>query len=292
MESNLNNFLGQDNTQMLWGVLIDELNIKRDNNINYNQLITNIQTIFNTNLNLFRDKANMSQSIMSLNKQFLQQVIVAINQLVPNLKEEQSFKSIKIGEYVSEPYNIEDIHTKRQTDFEKKVAQKQNELDSIINVKKPEPVNFSDNIKDEKIVQMDLLISETMARRNFEVEQIQNNNYNTNNVNPETWLNPQETNVSLQKIKPEYVQQKNNNTSYLNLLTNQQSETNSKKVSWDENTIISQTYVDTNQQTDIFLKLKRGQGPTETELLKEEIQLLKDQISKINEKLDKFIENK
>lgn len=292
MESNLNNFLGQDNTQMLWGVLIDELNIKRDNNINYNQLITNIQTIFNTNLNLFRDKANMSQSIMSLNKQFLQQVIVAINQLVPNLKEEQSFKSIKIGEYVSEPYNIEDIHTKRQTDFEKKVAQKQNELDSIINVKKPEPVNFSDNIKDEKIVQMDLLISETMARRNFEVEQIQNNNYNTNNVNPETWLNPQETNVSLQKIKPEYVQQKNNNTSYINLLTNQQSETNPKKVSWDENTIISQTYVDTNQQTDIFLKLKRGQGPTETELLKEEIQLLKDQISKINEKLDKFIENK
>lgn len=292
MESNLNNFLGQDNTQMLWGVLIDELNIKRDNNINYNQLITNIQTIFNTNLNLFRDKANMSQSIMSLNKQFLQQVIVAINQLVPNLKEEQSFKSIKIGEYVSEPYNIEDIHTKRQTDFEKKVAQKQNELDSIINVKKPEPVNFSDNIKDEKIVQMDLLISETMARRNFEVEQIQNNNYNTNNVNPETWLNPQETNVSLQKIKPEYVQQKNNNTSYINLLTNQQSETNPKKVSWDENTIISQTYVDTNQQTDIFLKLKRGPGPTETELLKEEIQLLKDQISKINEKLDKFIENK
>lgn len=299
MESNLNAFLGQDNTGMLWGVLIDELKLKNNNA----QLMTYIQTIFNTNLNMFRNKANPNQSIMMLNKQFLQQVIAAINQLVPNFKHEQSFKSIHIGEDIKEPYKVEDIHASRQSDFEKQLAQKQQDFDNIINQKKPDPVIFSDNIKDEKIAQMDLLISETIARRNFEVEQIQNNNYNTNiNTNsgisdPESWLKPQETNVSLQKIKPETILQHKSKYVNANPLNAETNTNNTKKVSWDENNIymdidaistVNTTDTTTTNASDIFLKLKRA--PTETDILKQEIQMLKDQISKMNEKLDMFIE--
>ena len=305
MESNLNAFLGQDNTGMLWGVLIDELKLKNNNA----QLMTYIQTIFNTNLNMFRNKVNPNQSIMMLNKQFLQQVIAAINQLVPNFKHEQSLKSIHIGEDIKEPYKVEDIHASRQSDFEKQLAQKQQDFDNIINQKKPDPVIFSDNIKDEKISQMDVLISETIARRNFEVEQFQNNNYNTNintNINtnsgitdPESWLKPQETNVSLQKIKPETILQHKSKYVNVNPLNAETNTNNTKKVSWDENNIymdvdeistinINTTDTTSRNTTDIFLKLKRA--PTETEILKQEIQMLKDQISKMNEKLDMFIE--
>jgi phage tail sheath protein FI len=95
-------------------------------------------------------------------------------------------KLINISEeIIGEPYKVEDIHNARQTDFEKQVSDKRNEFESSINVKKPQPVDFSDKVEPEmKIMEMEALIAETMAKRKFDIEQIQGTNPNTNtNIN-------------------------------------------------------------------------------------------------------------
>lgn len=175
---NIKNFLNSKNVSMLWEVLLDELNI----NPNSSAILQNIKTVFDGNISLFTTKANPNMGLMNLNKLFLNQVLIAVNQLFPNLKQEQQMKLINISdEVIGEPYKVEDIHNARQTDFEKQVADKRNEFESSINQKKPQPVDFSDKVEPEmKIMEMEALIAETMAKRKFDIEQIQGLNSNAN----------------------------------------------------------------------------------------------------------------
>lgn len=177
---NIKNFLNNKNISMLWEVLLDELNI----NPNSSTLVQNIKTVFDGNISLFTTKANPTMGLMNLNKLFLNQVLIAVNQLFPNLKQEQQMKLINISdEVIGEPYKVEDIHNARQTDFEKQVTEKRAEFENSINQKKPQPVDFSDKVEPEmKIMEMEALIAETMAKRKFDIEQIQGTNTNVNLV--------------------------------------------------------------------------------------------------------------
>jgi len=182
----ISNFTNSKNLTMLWDVLLDELHI----NPNSTTVVQNIKTVFDSNINMFKIKANPNYGLMNLNKQFLNQVLIAVNHLFPNLKQEQQIKLINISdEVLDEPYKVEDIHNARQNNFEKQVTNKRLEFENSINIKKPTPVDFSDKVEPEiKITEMEALISETMARRKFDIEQIQNNttiqNTNTNTNKP------------------------------------------------------------------------------------------------------------
>jgi hypothetical protein len=178
LSQNIKNFLNNKNVSMLWEVLLDELNI----NPNSSSVVQNIKTVFDGNISLFTTRANPNAGLMNLNKLFLNQVLIAVNQLFPNLKQEQQMKRINISdEIIGEPYKVEDIHNARQTDFEKQVADKRNEFESSINLKKPQPVDFSDKVEPEmKIMEMEALIADTMAKRKFDIEQIQGINANFN----------------------------------------------------------------------------------------------------------------
>ena len=173
-------FTTSKNLTMLWDVLLDELHI----DIEHKQIIHNIKTVFDGNISLFTTRANPNTGLMNLNKQFLNQVLIAVNQLFPNLKQEQQMKRISISnEVLDEPYKVEDIHNARQTDFEKQVINKRNEFDNSINVKKPKPVDFSDKTDSNiKITEMEALIAETVANRKYDIEQIHGINTNTNTV--------------------------------------------------------------------------------------------------------------
>jgi hypothetical protein len=174
---NIKNFLNSKNVSMLWEVLLDELNI----NPNSSAILQNIKTVFDGNISLFTTKANPNMGLMNLNKLFLNQVLIAVNQLFPNLKQEQQqMKLINISdEVIGEPYKVEDIHNARQTDFDKQVTDKRAEFENSINMKKPQPVDFSDKVEPEmKIMEMEALIAETMAKRKFDIEQIQGLNAN------------------------------------------------------------------------------------------------------------------
>ena len=196
MNSNLNpvltKFLNKQNLKLLWDVLLDELHIDPNNKSN----ITNIRTVFESNIQPFTKNtsintnanANGNSQLVILNKQFLSQVLIAVNRLFPNLKQEQEFKKIQISSEEISPYKIEDIRDARQDDFEKQLLLKRADFENSINANKPKELDFSEKIDDDKIVEMDTLIAETVARRKFDIEQIQNTIVTED---PENWLQPQ-----------------------------------------------------------------------------------------------------
>jgi hypothetical protein len=191
---NISKFVNKQNLKLLWDVLLDEFNI----DINNKQLVSNIRTVFDSNIQPFTKNtsanSNGNVQLVNLNKQFLSQVVIAVNRLFPNLKQEQEFKRIQISsEEIIEPYKVEDIHSERQNKFEKQVQQKRVEFEKSINLNKPAEVDFSEKIEDDKIKEMDALIAETVARRKFDIEQIQ---HNLNTEDPENWLQPQQTQPS------------------------------------------------------------------------------------------------
>jgi len=261
--SNLSQFTNKQNLKLLWDVLLDELNINHTNT----ELIGNIRTVFESNINLFSLSSNPKLHIMELNKQFLSQVILAVNRLFFNVKQEQPIKRITISdEEVLEPYKIEDIHASRQSEFEKEVERKRIDMENYMTPQKPKELDFSDKNSDGKIKAMDSLVADKMAQRNLEIEQFQNNYYNTS-INPKKWLTSKETSVKNNKtvIEPKLIEQKpiikNNQHSRLKhisidsnnniTLSIDESEKKIKKVSWDD--------IDNQREStiSIFNKLKK-----------------------------------
>jgi hypothetical protein len=235
---------------MLWDVLLDELNIRTKPTA----FISHIQSVFNSNINPFLLNASTKQTLtlMELNKHFLKQVMLAVHKLFPALSQEQHFKKINItNEDVVEAYKIEDIHTERQTEFEKQLKQKQNELESYMTLTKPQSVSFADTASDNKIIEMDSLVAEKLAQRDSELELLYKNNLKTGD-GANNWLTPQET-----SLKP------NNIT--LNINTN--ANNSPKKVSWiDDNKNDNNDNNDNNEESSysIFQKLKKTNTITST----------------------------
>lgn len=171
-KQNISIFLNKSNLGLLWDVLLDELNIEATNN----QLISNISAVFDSNIRPFtkNENNNASISLVELNKLFLSQVLTAVHRLFPSLKKEQNFKRINISsDDIGEAYKIEDIHSVRQNNFEKQVLQKRDEFEKSISLQKPKELDFTEKIDDGKIKEMESLIAETIARRKFDIEQIQ-----------------------------------------------------------------------------------------------------------------------
>ena len=282
-------FLGQDNIHMLWSVLITELNI----NSNNSSMMTNIETIFNTNINMFRNKTNLNAPLMMLNKQFLQQVITAIHKLFPNIQQETQFKKINIGENVSDPYKVEDIHASRQTDFDRQLKLKQTEFDNTVNFMKPAEIDFTEKIKDEKISHMDTLIAETMARRNLELDttfaSLPNPNANISlNINeePTKKISPDNVKDLLQSNfkKTKYVNLDETGTNIIDL----NNSPINKKVSWNSE------LTNDNAPLDLFSKLKMTVPTTNVDYnnndIINEIKSLHQKYDEINNKLDKLLD--
>ena len=270
--NNLQQFKTNKNINMLWEVLLDELNINPQNTA----IVTNIRSVFESNINPFLARANPSSGLMNLNKIFLTQIVAAVNRLFPNINQQQQpVKLINISDEIvnAEPYKVEDIHNARQTEFETQVNQRRNDFESLVMVKKPQELDFSDKAENSKIKEMEALIAETIAKRNFDIEQI-NTNMNTNantGQNTDEWLKP--NNTSLRTEKQEQQQQIQNDTSqrkqkYVNILEQEppSSFIPSKKVSFNESNNMTMTieeYTEPDFQdtisipTNIFNKLKK-----------------------------------
>lgn len=267
-------FINKENLNLLWNVLLDEFNI---NNSNKN-LINNIKFVFESNINPFILRANQKSTIMELNKQFLSQLVLAVNRLFPNFKgfdhvnqgQEKNIKRITISdeELLNEPYKIEDIQASRQSEFDKNLEQKRMDMENYMTPKKPQELDFSDRNTDNKITSMDYLVAEKMAQRNLEIEQLK---HTTTDINMENWLTPKETSVKNEKTifeKKNIVKNNENNilnnisidSNNISLSINESEKMSyplAKKVSWDD---LSQKK---DRPINIFNKLKK-QPTTET----------------------------
>jgi hypothetical protein len=220
----MNAFANNENINLLWEILLDELHINPSNK----QLLLNVKNVFDNNLTKFVAKynsntnSNTNVNIMMINKQFLSQVIQSVNlnpvnlnpvnlnpvNLNPvNLNPVNNFKRINIGNeiVVGEPYKIEDIQLERKNDFDKEFEKKKLELETYMMPKKPHDVNFLIDNNDVKIKEMGYLLSEKLAQRNLEIEQFtQHNNllkethkkvsFNNNDININNVINVNDIN--------------------------------------------------------------------------------------------------
>ena len=262
--SNLHYFTNKENLSLLWEVLLDELKI---NTSNLN-ITNNIKTVFESNIIPFKSNTNPNLNIMDLNKQFLSQVLLAVNRLFPNIKNEQNIKRIKIFEEdFIEPYKIEDIHSLRQNNFEKEVEKKKLELEKFMTPPTPKELDFSDNNTDGRIKYMDSLISEKMNQRNLDIEQIQNLNFNSFDIEPDQWLKPKETSIKNEKFNFEQkstdekksIFKNNNENSRLKHISFDKNNNITLNISENENLVKKVTWGDDqqDQNINIFTKLKK-----------------------------------
>ena len=272
----IQHFVNLKNLSMLWEVLLDELHI---NTPNSGPIVQNIKTVFDGNVNLFKTRANPNMGLMNMNKQFLNQLLIAVNQLFPNLKKEQlqqeQMKRINISDELltlDEPYKVEDIQNARQSDFEKQLMSKRTEFENSINGKKPKPIDFSDKVEPElKITEMEALISETMAKRKFDIEQIQGQNHS------------QETEIKPSTKKSDKTVTFDDNIRHIN-------DYNETFVAAQEEN--EENIINTNN---IFNKLKKNKPEVITQPLLEkvnnsqEIQMLEKKIDNLSVKIDAVI---
>jgi hypothetical protein len=132
----------------------------------------------------------------------------------------------------------------------------------------PEVPDFSDKFKDTPISEMDKIIREITAKRNYDVEQINRSNRITIE-NADTWLKPQETSLKSEKIVTNIKsnnlnlsQQNNDRLKYLNSDENTLFQKN-KNVSWGKNeefkipSLEEESNLDNNLDNNIFKKLKK-----------------------------------
>ena len=161
-------FVKQENVQMLWDLLLDSL--PQNNKTN----IYTLQTLFLNNVKQFgeAEKNNITPAnLVSANKHFLKNMLSLINR--------QSSNNIDNNNLT---YLAKDIQAQRQTQFDLQMAQRKQEFDSLLTVKKPPVPNFADDIdlSNEKLSADSIkqMINQTVSQRNYELA---NEPTNTNN---------------------------------------------------------------------------------------------------------------
>jgi hypothetical protein len=183
-------FLNKENIDLIWEVILDaqlfDINEHKQN-------IQDTHDLFIEQIRLFnqREKKNPSsqtQTLIDMNKNFITGFLEKISQPRNNSKS---------GSVVTS----QDIQNERKTAFENELSKKRNEFDHAMNVTIPEPPNFKDNLIDQPIGgNMEMLIAQTLAQRNLELEKIHIEN--KNEINPEQlkqFLNSQETSIKNEK---------------------------------------------------------------------------------------------
>ena len=293
----INNFFDKENINTLWDVISDEEIFKflsRD-------IQTTISNLFSNNIKgFFETEKTKTNSLIDLNKKYILLILSYIKKNYP-------YQPNKIKIYdelpVKENITAEEIQNDRKSQFEKDLQQRQQEFENSINVKVPPVPEFADKCEEIPISEMDKIIKEMTAKRNYDVEQI-NRNYSADVNQTNNWLKPQETSLKTEKLTPQKIndeKEKHNYSSRFKFLNiEEQEESNKiispskKNVTWKDNEEFDEV------EENIFSKLKKV---TKTESSSNNIVLsleetsnedriinLESQIKIINNKMDLILD--
>jgi hypothetical protein len=170
---------------------------------------------------------------------------------------------------IKELITYEEIQNDRKTHFEKNLQQRQEEFENTMNVKAPPVPEFSEKIIEKPIGEMDKIIKEMTAKRNYEVEQF-NRKYQTDINQVNNWLKPQDTSVKSEKFETQNkaetatlkgdnskTNQQNSKYKFLNIEDQNSVHSSPKKtVSWEDMSKESEL-----EEDSIFKKLKKVNKP-------------------------------
>jgi hypothetical protein len=262
----MNSFLSRENVDMLVEILLDDKPNKTQGDVN--QIIQEINVFRNTHLN---SSSVSNVSLLELNQQFLKRMI---SQTIPSNKQSsnaslQSMPQSNLNMSLQSPsslhsqsslhssgpnpnssYRNEDLKAERLDFFDKQLNQKRQEFESAITLKKPTPPIFEDSkMLDKPISNMEELIAQTMAQRNFDIS-------NIGSTTPSSdWLSPVSTSVKVEKQELNGLEEKEKKT-----------------ISFEEPPIINS----------IFARLKPTNSlESQVEILTNRVTLLEEQIAEL-----------
>jgi hypothetical protein len=92
---------------------------------------------------------------------------------------------------LEEIYRADDLQNHRMTELESRLKEKQEEMDSMLNNKKPTSIDFSDTkLNDNKLAsdEMDKLIAQALSSRQRELEQLSTNINKDDSKHAEEWI--------------------------------------------------------------------------------------------------------
>jgi len=202
MNTNLySQFTANSNKGMVWKILCDNRTFEGIPPTKSNL----IKEIFDKKISLLAEQINESSDrLVDLNKKVIGEMIVTGN----NYKQQQQTPS---PSSVPEIYNASALAEQRQQKFQDELSKKQNDFDSLSQVKIPEKPNFSDTLDMPIGSEMDKLLAEQIAMREEQLNSVLNRQ-NTeeakkwlelpNNITTqETMMNRNINNNSIVKLK-------------------------------------------------------------------------------------------
>jgi len=258
------NFNDPANINMLWDILLDAEGpfILKNNG----QYVDPIQKQFsNISRNFYEVEKASGLSLIALNKKI---ITVLINEWIPMLKkQENEINKPKIQEKLL--FTAEDIQKSRKTEFENDLSIKEGEFKSAMAQPIPVAIDFNEK-KDEPISEMEKLIAETIAQRNFDINQLEN----PNKEDAEKWLK------TTSKEEMRYIKigepLPNHSPVAVEVLTPK------KQISWAPQ--LEETNIQMNITDSIFNKLKPLQEA------KSDVKILEDKMNKLLNKMDTLID--
>ena len=298
---NINYFLQKENISTLWDVIAYESIFKflpRDYQEKIFQLFTN-------NIKGFFDiEKTKTTNLIDINKKY---ILLILSHIKKNYTQQMPNKIKILDEApIKESITFEEIQNDRKSQFEKDLTKRQEDFTNYNSIKVPSVPDFADKYDDKPIDEMDKIIKEMTSKRNYEVEQI-NQNYNSDINQVNNWLKPQDTSVKSEKFTVSH-QETQNKLKYLNNInttntTNTTNATNTtqlkKNVTWDDNEYKNDNECkkeNINMQIDevdesIFKKFKKinkkEEFPNNAE---NRIHHIESEIISLNAKMDAIIE--
>jgi hypothetical protein len=288
-------FMQKDNVNMLWDVISDEENFKfltRDKQ-------STVYQLFKNNIQGFFDNEKMkTDSLVDINKKY---ILLIINHIKKNYNIQPSKITI-YQEPIKESITYEDIQNDRRSKFDRDLNRKQQEFEDIINVKVPPVPEFADKDKDQPIREMDKILKEMQAARNYEIENITRNQNSSAQLGD--WLKPQETSLKTEKFNPVEQSQVYSRFKFLNSLDQDIDEgvKEKKSVSFSNIEEIKTFNIEDEEDDNIFSKLKKIPNkqteniklemhePTLSESKEDRIAKLEREVKNISTKMDRILE--
>lgn len=312
----INLFTKKENIQTLWDVISDE-NIFR---FLTPDIQSRVYTLFLNNIQgFFENQRTKSTSLVDLNKKYILLILNHIKQTYPY---QPSKIKIHSEPPLKELITFEEIQNDKKNQFEKDLSRRQFEFEDSMAIKAPPVPEFSDpeGKTDRPIKEMDKILKEMQAQRNYEVEEI-NRTYNASNQ-VDNWLKPQETSLKTEKYGTNEVnkenpeQPKSSRFKFLTELDTELSPNSKKNVSFsnkDEIKLFSET--EDFEDNNLFSKLKkvnnnnnnnnhntnnnnhnhniansRDQIMSQTSLNEDRIARLERNVDSLRQKMDKLID--
>jgi hypothetical protein len=174
-------FLNRDNINTLWEVLSESPTLSKLSNAQQSQMQQHMAQQMRVFFN--KEGANQTNDLMTLNKRFLERMLRNMSNLTPPSP--------------ATKYTSQQIQEARQTQFEQQYNKKKEEFTDAITLRVPPTPTFADT-KDEPISEMEQLIANMVAQRNFEMDEITKRIATSAPTNP-TFLKPTDTSIKTEK---------------------------------------------------------------------------------------------